>query len=234
MTDDYANAVALLNAQVGGDTLAQNYAHVLDEIAELDPGDKLRLLASCDTVLNDERVGQDTSTRITAVRILVALLPLSLEAITDLLSRFAGRRDYETHHTLFCYLEWVQEMPKAAILTQSILPLVEAYFLNVPRQTARAVWMAADMMGEHWNEQTAVPLLTKTVKAARYAAGRQGSLLGLEKALARLTAGSNAEAELLKTLRGVSLSDRSGRVRAEAREVLRGWRKKNHRIASEP
>ena len=228
MIDEYVNALALLNAQAGGGILAQNYSHVLDEIAQLDVEAKTRLLTACSTVLNEERVGQDTQGRITGVRVLVALLPLSLETISSLLSRFAARHDYETHFTLFCYLDWSQQRPETPPPAQSILPLVETYFLTVPRQTARAVWMAADMMGEHWDEHEAIPLLTRTVLAARYAVGREGSLLGLEKVLARLPVGSREEAELLKTLRSVSLSDRSRRVREEAREVLRErWKKSN-------
>ena len=83
-------------------------------------------------------------------------------------------------------------------------------------------------MGEHWDAREAIPLLTGTALAARYAVGREGSILGLEKVMGRLAAGSSEEKKVLKTLREVSLSDRSGRVRKEAQSVLRERRNKSN------
>ncbi len=231
MTEKNENILDGLNKRVDGDVLALNYAHAIAQIAQLSPEEKTRLLMDCAAVLRNERASKDERLRITAVRVLVALLPMSLEVITSLLNKFAGRHHYEVHYTLFCYLDWAQEMPYAASLTQSILPLVETYFLSVPRQTAHAVWMAADMMGEHWDVREAIPLLTGTALATRYAVGREGSILGLEKIVGRLAAGSSEEEKVLKTLREVSLSDRSGRVRKEAQSVLRERRNKSNESA---
>ena len=84
--------------------------------------------------------------------------------------------------------------------------------------------MAADMLGEHWNEREAVPLLIKVATGARYSVGRLGGLLGLEKTLNRLPVENDAHKDILNTLRKISPSDPSKYVKENAKAMLRDWR----------
>ncbi len=96
--------------------------------------------------------------------------------------------------------------------------------MAVPRETARAAWMAADMLGEHWDGEEAMPLLIRTAQGARYRVGRELSIMGLDNILDKLPAEGDAHKNILKTLRKISRSDRSASVRADAKDILKTWR----------
>jgi hypothetical protein len=155
----FQNEIVFLNGEIGGDILQFDYSKVIVMISELDSEEKETILAACVNALEGEQSNKNEQVRVAAVRTVVALLPLSLETIASLLHRRQNRHHYEVHFTLFCCLDWTQEMPDAALLTKDVLPLVEKYLMTVPRPTALAGWMAGDMLGGHWNEQEAIPLL---------------------------------------------------------------------------
>ncbi len=217
--------IVFLNAEVGEDILGAEYSRIIARVNSLDAEKKAALLAVCVAALSGPQHDENGDARIVAVRVIVALLPLSLGAIADLLNRYLDRHQYEVHFTLFCYLDWVQEMPNASSLTQDVLRLVESYIMTVPRKTARAAWMAGDMLGEHWNEQEAMPLLVMAAQEAKHSVGRQLSIFGLEEILDRLPVESASHKHVRTTLRKISLSDPSKYVREDAKMVLRDWRK---------
>lgn len=183
------------------------------------------MLAVCVSALTGPQSIKNEAANIAAVRVIVALLPLSLGAIADLLDRFQYRDDYEVHFTLFCYLDWAQEMPGAPALTADVLMIAENYLMLVPRETARAVWMAGDMLGGHWNEQEAAPVLIRTSQGARYSVGRMGGLVGLKELLDRLPPESDAHKDILRAVRKIASSDPSKYVKEDADFLLRHWRK---------
>ena len=224
-TVEGAKTIAFLNAEVGADILKADYANVIAAVNQLAVEQKVAILAVCVSALSGPQPSNNEAVRIAAVRVLVALLPLSLAAIADLLSRCQNKHHYEVHFTLFCYLDWAQEMPDAFSLTEDVLLLVENYLMTVPRKTARAAWMAGDMLGEHWNEQEAVPLLMKTAQGAKYSVGRLQSVFGLAHMLDRLPVESDTHKSILKALRKISSSDPSKDVRKNAKGELRDWRK---------
>ena len=224
-TVEGAKTIAFLNAEVGADILKADYANVIAAVNQLAVEQKVAILAVCVSALSGPQPSNNEAVRIAAVRVLVALLPTSLAAIADLLSRCQNKHHYEVHFTLFCYLDWAQEMPDAFSLTEDVLLLVENYLMTVPRKTARAAWMAGDMLGEHWNEQEAVPLLMKTAQGAKYSVGRLQSVFGLAHMLDRLPVESDTHKSILKALRKISSSDPSKDVRKNAKGELRDWRK---------
>lgn len=224
-TEESRKLIALLDSRVKEDILRANYSDIIAKVVSLDAEKKAALLAVCVSVLTGPQSIKNEAVRIAAVRVIVALLPLSLGAITNLLNRFQNRGNYEVHFTLFCYLDAAQDMPDASSLTKDVLPLVEDYLMTVPRKTALAAWMAGDMLGEHWNEQEAVPLLMKTAQGGKYSVGRKHSVFGLAHMLDRLPVESNAHKNILKTLRRISSADSSKYVRESAKEELRDWRK---------
>lgn len=224
-TVEGAKTIAFLNAEVGADILKADYANVIAAVNQLAVEQKVAILAVCVSALSGPQPSNNEAVRIAAVRVLVALLPLSLAAIADLLSRCQNKHHYEVHFTLFCYLDSAQEMPDASSLTKDVLLLVENYLMTVPRKTALAAWMAGDMLGEHWNEQEAAPLLMRTAQGAKYSVGRELSVLGLGDMLGRLPVGSAFHKDILKTVRKVSSSDPSRYVREDAKMLLKQWRK---------
>lgn len=222
---DESAIITLLNERIGEDILRANYENVIAKVVPLGVEDKAELLPVCVAALSGPQYRENDAVCIAAVRVIVALLPLSLGAIADLLNRRLNWHQYEVHFTLFCYLDWAQEMPDASSLTQDVLRLMENYLMTVPRKNARAAWMAAEMLGEGWNEQEAMPLLVKAAQKAKYSVGRQLSVLGLEEMLDRLPVESASHKYVRKTLQEISLSDPSKYVREDAKEVLSNWRK---------
>jgi hypothetical protein len=221
------NEIAFLSSKQGEDILQFDYSQVIAQFSGLDIEEKETILAMCASELEGEQSRKNERTRIAVVRAVVALLPLSLETIADLLNRRQNKNHYEVHFTLFCYLDWVQEMPASSSLTKDVLLLVEKYLMTVPRATAHAVWMAGDMLGDHWNEQEAIPLLMRGAQSANYTAGRQSSLLGLEKILERVSVEDDVHKDILKMTRKVSLSDHSKYIREDAKALLKHWRRSN-------
>lgn len=216
---------ALLDGIVGENILQANYFNVIAKVAPLDAEAKASLLAACISALTGPQSSKDDAVRIAAVRGIVALLPLSRGAIADLLNKFQSRDDYEVHFTLFCYLDWAQEMPAAPALTADVLMIAENYLMIVPCETARAVWMAGDMLGGHWNEQEAAPVLMRTSQGAKYSVGRMGGLVGLKELLDRLPTESDSHKDILRAVRKISTSDPSKYVKEDADFLLRYWRK---------
>jgi hypothetical protein len=221
------NEIAFLSGKLGEDILQADYSKVIAKISGLGIEEKETILAACVNALEGKQSKKNEGTRVAAVRAVVALLPLSLETIADLLNRRQNRHHYEVHFTLFCYLDWVQEMPLATSLTKDVLLRVEKYLMTVPRATARAVWMAGDMLGDHWNEQEAIPLLMRGAQSANYSVGRQSSLLGLEKILERVSMEDDIHKDILKMTHKVSLSDHSHYVQEDAKALLKHWRRSN-------
>lgn len=224
-TEEDSKVIAFLNAKVGEDILRADYSRLIAKVNPLDAEKKAALLAICVSALSGPKYRENEAASIAAVRVIVALLPLSLGAIADLLNRRLNWHQYEVHFTLFVYLDAAQEMPDVPFLTKDVLLLVENYLMTVPRKTALAAWMAGDMLGEHWNEQEAVPLLMRTAQGAKYSVGRKHSVFGLAHMLDRLPVESDTHKQVRKTLREISLSDPSKYVRENAKEVLNDWRK---------
>ena len=223
-TVEGAKTIAFLNGEIGADILKADYSDVIATVNQLAVEQKVAILAVCVSALTCPQSKRNEAVGIATVRAIIALLPLSLAAIADLLSRYQNKHHYEAHFTLFCYLDWAQEMPDASSLTKDVLLLVENYLMTVPRKTALAAWMAGDLLGDHWNEQEALPLLMKTAQGAKYSVGRVQSVLGLGRILDRLPVKSDPHKSILKTLRKISSSDPSKYVRENAKAELRGWR----------
>ena len=207
------------------DILRTDYEDVLPVVAALSDSKKAELLEVSRVALAGIQSSREVDLRVSAVRAIIALLPLSLDYITELLKKFSGKQDFETHYTLFCYLDWVQRMPDAPYLKKRVLPLVICYLYLVPRTTARAVWMAADMLACHWEVSEALPILLEIARRAGQAAGRQASVLGLEKVLAGLPPQSHYRDEILDVLWQVSLHDRVPVIRREAETI---WQIASH------
>src|SRR5262245_43819822 len=127
--------------------------------------------------------------RVGAVKVLVALLPRSMNSLKNLLSDKRSSWSYEVHFSIFCFLDDAQEMLKSLATRRKILAMAEAYLLQVRSDRASAAWMAGDMLGDHWDLQESMPVLMRATVGARFAAGRAGAQHGLRQAISRVSVG---------------------------------------------
>ena len=128
-TAEGTKMIAFLNGEIGEDILKADYCNVIAAVNQLAVEQKVAIFAVRLSALTGPQSKKNETVRIAAVRGIVALLPLSLSAIADLLSRCQNKHHYEVHFTLFCYLDWAQEMPDAYSLTANVLPIVENYLM---------------------------------------------------------------------------------------------------------
>jgi hypothetical protein len=194
---------------------------VVDAVAALAPVLRRRLLQDVRAAVADSRLMVDTDARVVVARLLVSLLPDSLETLATLLRKRENALAYETHFTLFCYVDWATEVAAASDVAADILALVAEYLQNVPAETAKAAWMAGDMLGDHWGPlEGALPVLTHAVVNARFVAGRAGALYGLEQILTSLGPRDVRRAALRSLVHRVRTKDRSRRMRRAAAALL--------------
>ena len=172
-------------------------------------------------ILSDHRVTRNDVQRVSAARVLVALLPESLPYLHRLLLDQRDRWSYEVHFSLFCFLDWALCFPTATRVPQLALAAVEEYLMKVKHQTARAAWMAGDLLGDHWRAKEAVPALVRAARAGTYVVGRLGALHGLAHVLAERSPPLE-RAAVRAAVRRIARIDISHRVRACARSLLDG------------
>ena len=185
---------------------------------------KNAILDLCYLSLSTEQSKDNEGNRVAVVRAIMSLLPESLTMVRELIDKRSCESDYETHFTLFCYLNWAQDISESPVLKRDVLLILENYLLTVSRQTARAVWMAADLLGCHWSVEEAVPLLIRTAQEAKYSVGRRGSIMGLENILDEIPVTNDDHKKILKILRKISLSDKSKYVKDDAKAAVARWR----------
>jgi hypothetical protein len=159
------------------------------------------------------------SQRIAIAKLLLALLPITLETLLNLLRE---RRPPELLFSLFCTVDQTLDLQLDDDILNQIAAAVGAYLLEVESETARAPWMAGDLLGDHWPMDVALPILLGAAENARYKAGRAGAVHGLSHALER--ADKRRQWEIAAMLERVASRDRSQHVRAYAEDVLNGLR----------
>lgn len=184
-----------------------------------------RLVLRCTRTLS-RRV--EVRERIVAARLLVALWPGSRRSIDRLIDADEpGLR--EAQFSLFCYLDQLQTVETPERLAW-LPPRLGEYLASVRSNAGHAAWMAADLLGDHWDARQAYPVLRDTAVAARFAAGRAASLQGLHQLWKREPGRRRAEIEEL--LRAREREDRSSSVRATCSLILWSMRRRKDGGAS--
>jgi hypothetical protein len=220
LSNEVEPSVALTYATrvVGCDPYRAEFRKLMSGVAALDAKSRNQLLRVSEQALDVRTLRYQERTRVSLVKLLVALLPHSMGQILRWLKRRGGQSAYEVHFTLFCFLDRVQEMPCGRRLAPRILAEVQKYLMNVRTETAHAAWMAGDLIGDHWRSREALPTLLRTVTSARHAAGRRGALHGIEHIIRRLR---GKEARMVReVLRRVVRTDGNPGVRREAEAIL--------------
>lgn len=186
------------------------------------PADRRIMIRNCDALLSDVSVSEDD--RIACVKILIGLLPLSLEVLEKRLDLRDDQRAYENHFTMFCFLDLytLEVVGVSETVKERILGSLSEYLYNVNTEEAHAAWMCGDLLGDHWeNNQEAIGVLLATAENAHFVAGRLGALHGVEHWVdSKFYHRSKGAKRMTEALRRISNLDRSPRVRSCARGIL--------------
>lgn len=217
--------LAILNDSFGENILDAEPLQLIERARRFDNKHKEEILDLCLSSLRTKQSKENEVSRVAVVRAIISLLPESLMIVKELVNKHSNKSDYETHFTLFCYLNWAQDIAEPPILKRDVLLILENYLLTVSYQTARAVWMVADLLGNHWNVAEALPLLLRTAQEAKYSVGRRGSVMGLENILGELPVTTNDHKNILKVLQTISHTDKSKYVKEDATAAVARWRK---------
>jgi hypothetical protein len=196
-----------------------SFTDVAHRVETLTLLDRKRALSLGGRMLQNRTGRTNESARVAAAKTLVALAPDSAGTIRRLLDRQAGRGSYEAHFSLFCFLDEVHGLPRAAALAREVPSLIERYLKRAKVETAHAAWMAGDLLGDHWPVRDGLPILRKMATQARFAAGRSGAIHGLGRICARSKGRQRLGIE--RELAHLSRVDRSGTARAVAGLVSR-------------
>lgn len=191
----------------------------------LNKSGRRRLLSLCERAFSELDLRKDEPTRVAAAQVIVALVPDSTDAIRRWINTRVGKDIYEVHFSLFCFLDQVPDLPGGGAFATEIPSLIEKYLLEVKSESAHAVWMAGDLLGNHWEMSEALPILVKVAKEARFATGRTSAAYGLEYILRNLPKSDPRRKSVISLLREIAENDRSEHVKFAARESLKHGRK---------
>jgi hypothetical protein len=202
---------------LGLDPLTANIKLIFAAVRKLSARDRRRLLNGLDARMRGDAKRHERE-RIAAARLLVACLPDSMSVIRRWVRATSGRWDYEIHFSLFCFLGDSQLLGLDRMLTEALLRSVSDYLLTARKNTAKAVWMAGDLLGDHWEGPKALTILVDASCNARYVAGRAAAIHGLEHRLRR--SGQRDRSLILNVLESIARRDRSPRLRRRAARML--------------
>jgi hypothetical protein len=150
---------------------------------------------------------------------LIALLPLSTRAIERLLSAANPRCVYELHFSLFGALSkaYFNDLEQ-----DGIEYLLMTYLSEVRSTSSYAAWKAGLLLGEDWRSPRSEALLIRLMMSAKFPAGRMGAINGYRFVIERRKTFTTEE---LSPLRAVAKSDKSAKVRQDAKFHLARLRK---------
>lgn len=188
---------------------------ILNDLRKMDQ-ERQSVLKTCAVrVLADQRLRRDEKLRSGAVRLIVALLPQTFRILEKLLADFSMPLWYEVHFTTFSALDR-GDLSEAD--QKQVLALVERYLINVKSEAGFAAWKAGDMLGDEWFAPETVRILERLLSSARYVAGRNGALHGIQHAMSEVT--PSDKKRLRSLVQTVALNDRSPEVRDYATYTL--------------
>lgn len=184
----------------------------------LSKADRRRLQWTCESNLRDDRKAAVRELRAQAAKVLVALVPETLDAIESLVALRSSRWRYEAHFSLFLFLGDVRRLHGANV-DRRLLDLLSRYLMTARTETASAAWKAADTIAFDWPVRDALPRLEAAATKGRYVAGRLAALSALEQILRER--GDAARSRIEPVIRSMCIRDRSARVRNLASYALR-------------
>lgn len=196
-----------------------SFPQIASRIKDSPEHERAALISLCEDVLGNRFKRSREDMRVSAVKLLVALFPATLDNITRWLERNSEGSLYEVHFSLFCFLDQVPGLSGAKSFAFHVPVLIGNYLNQVRSETAHAAWMAGDLLGDHWDGETALPVLIEAAEKAKFVAGRLGAIHGLSHILTRLK--SSKRAMVIRLLHKISRADKSRGVRSYAELVLK-------------
>ncbi|SRR5713226_2973768 len=188
---------------------------ILGDLGKMDRRHRSVLKKCAVRVLADQRLRRDEKLRSGAVRLIVALLPEVFPILEKLLSDFSMSLWYEVHFTAFSALDR-SDLSKSD--QKQVLALVERYLVNAKSEAGFAAWKAGDILGDEWFAPETVEILERLLSSARYVAGRNAALHGIQHAMNGAT--PSEKKRLRSLVRKVASKDRSSEVRDYATYTL--------------
>lgn len=203
-------------AKAGVQPSAQSVSQIARSLVPLCAEDRKPLLNAVQHLLMGQGSAASEKNRVVLVKILVALLPDSKDALLQLLSWRGEVTAYETHFTIFCFLDEVKCIAAAQEVAAELPTIIENYLMGIDSDCAEAAWMAGDLIGDHWDLTVGLPTLDRASLHARHVPGRMGAIHGLVKAMDH----TRNRSKILALLRRIAGSDPSQDVREYARLAL--------------
>jgi hypothetical protein len=188
---------------------------ILNEFKKIDHGQQAVLEKCAVRALSDQDLRRDEKIRSGAIRLIVALLPKTFPIFEKLLFDFSMSLWYEVHFTAFSALDR-SDLSEAD--QKRVLALVERYLVNAKSEAGFAAWKAGDILGDEWYAPETVQILERLLSSARYVAGRNGALHGIQHAMNEVK--PSEKKRLLSVVRKVASDDPSAEVRDNATYTL--------------
>lgn len=196
-------------------------SHYLSEIKNKE---KKRILNNCKLNIQNNLLIADEIKRVENIKILIALIPETINTIKKLLLDFSDEISYERHFTLFCYLDDVFDFLEDIEIINEILDLIKNYLLNVKYDYAMAAWMAGDLLGDHWrNIDSAQKVLFEVIKNSKYTTGKLSALHGIKQLFQNVDL--TRKEEIMSFLQGLLKTEKSVKVKDYINLVLKKWKK---------
>jgi hypothetical protein len=205
--------VSHLKSLLSLDPVTSNFEDIAKKIRKY-------LLEICNKAFRNEVTRKNEPTRVACSKVLVALVPDSINAIKYWINRSTGKQIREIHFSLFCFLDDIPDLPGGKAFAEEIPAIIEDYLLKINTETAYAAFMAGDLLGDHWEPDVALPILMKVAKEAKYWVGRENAIGGLEHLFHNFKKSKIKRDQIFNTIRTISKNDRSENVRISAKLVL--------------
>lgn len=214
-TDQLRNShLAEINNAVGMDCYRTNFPELLLNVANMDAALRAQLIGLCEKAFADNALRKHEATRVAAGKLLVTLLPEAIQLLELLLQKLRPKSMYEVHFTLFCYLDEVQHFDNLKATSEQVLELITAYLMKSKSDPVQSCWMAADLLGDHWNLEDSLSRLIEVAKNAKATTVRIAAISGLGKALARAT--PKEAAQIMAIMECLANNDTNPEVKREA------------------
>lgn len=197
-------------------------------IDNLTGSEREKLSRSLGTALVDAQECSDEPVRVKTVRLLIANQPHGFDFLLTLLTPNDSEYIQEVQFTVFCFLDEAKDLRLPDEQFERILKSVRHYIVHSKSDNVQAVWMAADLLGDHLPIEMTKGILLEALSNAKFPCGRHAALHGLDMMLRRLIdlpdADEVAFAEILSALCDVASeangSDSQGQIRYAAASVL--------------
>jgi hypothetical protein len=198
-------------------------------VDSLDQKNRHKLLLACDGIFSDVNLRKNEDARVGAAKVMAALVPDSVNTIKRWINTTSGKYIYEVHFSLFCFLDEIPYLNGGKEFAREIPSLIEKYLYNIKTDTSLAAFMAGDLLGDHWNITSALPVLKRLARRARYVSGRTWALYGLSEMLERLPDSSPNRGIIISLFKEVKNNDRSENIRRSTKIDLEKILKRNNR-----